>query len=150
VNRSSINYRSGLLVVGLTVAIALALIEYKPKAPLSGRVTLEYSGTREEQSRFGLTNGSARPVWVSGWSSILRDTLPDDYYLTCETGGTVTTAIGPPFDFPPPRAAESIQVSSGEALQLAMPNIGFGKGSRCYLELTMDRGPSLKSNEFGP
>src|SRR5688572_10871314 len=146
-----INNRSGLLVVGLVVVIASALVKCKPQARLSGRVTLEYSGTSEGKFRFRLANGSAKPVRFPGWSFVFGDTLPQ-YILTCEVGNTVTAEVGPPFHVPPPRIAESINVSPGEALQLAVPNFDFARpevnGSRCYLELTLEGGTSLKSNGF--
>ena len=149
----SIKYRFSLFVIGVAVAVATALVACKPNVPLSGPVILEYAGVKEEQFRFRLANGSARAVRFSGWSFMFSDTLPE-YFLTCGSDGTVTTEIGPPFHFPPARAPESIKVSSGEALQLAVPNLDFarprGNGSHCYLELTMEGGASLKSNEFVP
>jgi hypothetical protein len=140
----------------LLVLCIFALVACKPPStvPRSGHVNLRYSGENGSQEfRFSLENGSPNPVRLLGWSSMWSDTLPDVYFATCTSENSISTAIGPGFLHPPRPESESIEVLPGRALRLVVPSRSFSSMAaqgRCRLELTLQDGSKIESNEFDP
>ena len=160
---------SRLCAVCVNLVLHAGLVACKPteKFPLTGRVSLEYSGKDENDGFegkyfFNLTNGSSQPIRFRGLPSMLSDPVPSSriVYSWCSkpdsvavSGGFsmyVLSSGGP--DASPP---ENIKVSPGERLRLAISGGDLRefrsyRGTRCGIHLTLEDGVIVESGDFEP
>ena len=140
-----------LLVV---IAAFLAACKPAPQLPVTGKIGLEFVRTSQSDIYFRLENQAADAISFRGTVKRSVGAKPWDVFMKCKavqselwTEGPYTLVDGGP---------ESVDVPAGErldlvvALDLHREFVQQYKGGQCKLNLKLQDGAMIESNEFQP
>ena len=121
------------------------------KVPLSGSITVEYSGTAQsgDAVMFTLANGTKQPIYFRGTPEPAPGMVRMSCHFTKETEIFVQGSVEPAL------RVKQIEVKPGERLHLhlwssSLPPEFKNHNSRCQLDLTLEGGAVVESREFIP
>jgi hypothetical protein len=118
------------------------------KIPLSGKLTLEYSGRAQSNLLFSFENGLSEAVRFRGLSA----SSTPIYAAICfrASGNAATGILGPPLAAP--SRSTTVKVPSGKRVRLTIPGDAFQEfsGGKCRIILTLENGATVESGEFTP
>lgn len=149
--RNDIDF-SGLLYLGVGVVLFAAGCTPSEKAPLSGRLNLQYSSSTDAGLIFVLEDGSSEAIAFRGYGTLAGGVTPDVYSMLCSSEATgVATAVGAGLKDGGARP-DRIMAAPGERIRILIPREYFQryKGQSCRLRLTLDSNSEITSQEFVP